>query len=720
MAYSLLDSPVQFLKGVGPRRAEPLQRKGILTARDLLYHLPRRYDDASTVHPIGSLQVGSDATVVGRVRNLGVIPTRAGLRIFQAVLEDDSGRITAAWPGQPWLERKIRKGDVLLAMGPVKHFHGRQLQPREFTVLAGGDAGDDPGTDGGEGADAGAEGGPGGPLGVRGAEGAIFVTYPATEGLPQWTLRRIVDENLDRLLEAVDGEEYLDADELRALGLPSLKEALRALHRPRSLEEAETGRRRVAFDELFFLQLLHALVRERDTGEEGIPFRRTNELIRPLHAALPFQLTGAQTRVLREILGDMASSRRMNRFLQGDVGSGKTLVALFAMLLAVESGYQAALMAPTEVLAEQHCLALRGFLEKLGEDAPGVGLLTGNLPAQVRTGTLEGLQDGRLGMVVGTHALIQEGVTFHRLGLAIVDEQHRFGVRQRMALGEREPRPDVLVMSATPIPRSLALTLYGDLDLSVLDELPPGRRPIRTELAAPRHEDRVHAMVERELAAGRQAYIVYPLVEASEKADLKAALDEHQRLAEAVFPERRLGLLHGRLPPEEKESVMRQFRDGELDILVTTTVVEVGIDVPNATAVVIQHAERFGLSQLHQLRGRVGRGEADSVCVLVADPGDEAAERLETFRRTNDGFEVARADLQFRGQGDLLGDLQAGRDPGLRHADLMEDEDLMVEAQRQARTVVEADPDLEEEGHTRIRTVLEKRHAERMKLFEVG
>jgi len=502
VGYGHLDRPAQFLKGVGPKRADALKKLAVGTARDLLYLTPRRYDDASTVRPIDTLHVGLDATARGRVRSSGVIPTRSGLRIFQVVLQDDSGMITCAWPGQPWLDRKIREGDQLLVTGPVKFFHGRQLHPREFTLLArAGKEGD------GEGS---------------GEEGQVFVSYPGTDDLPQWVLRRIYELNLDWLLDHAHEEEYLPDDLREDLGLPALRDAFTKLHRPSRTEEAEEGRRRLAFDELFFLQLVQALARHQETEvEPGIVHTRTNRLIRPLHQSLPFQLTGAQARVLREIYQDMTSRRRMNRFLQGDVGAGKTLVALFAMLLALEGGHQAILMAPTELLAEQHALKLGTLLEPLGLS---VSLLTGSVKGQAREDILAGLADGKISLVVGTHALIQEGVRFHQPGLVVVDEQHRFGVRQRMALVEgREEgfRPDVLVMSATPIPRSLALTLYGDLDLSILDELPPGRTPVKTLLRSSSRRDEVYAGVRKELDTGRQAYLVYPLVEETESSDLR-------------------------------------------------------------------------------------------------------------------------------------------------------------------------------------------------------
>ncbi len=694
MSYSQLDRPVQFLKGVGPKRADTFMRLGITTARDLLYHVPRRYDDASTVEPIGRLEVGMDVSAIGRIRSKGGIPTRRGLRIFQAVLEDDSGMITVAWPGQPWLERKLREGDTLLVTGRVKFFHGRQIQPREFTVLAR------------DGEDA------------RGS-GMIFVTYPASEDLPQWALRGIFEKNLDALLSWADDDEYMNPAALEQYRLPGLGQALTWMHRPDSIHDAERGRRRLAFDELFFLQLVQAQARRRATElEPGIVHERTNELIRPLHEALPFELTGAQAAALRDIYGDMQSDRRMNRMLQGDVGSGKTAVAVFAMLLAVEAGRQAALMAPTEILAEQHARGIGAMVESLGVQ---VVLLTGSLPAAERRTALEAIASGKARFVIGTHALIQESVTFSDLGVVIVDEQHRFGVKQRMALLDREDlRPDVLVMSATPIPRSLAMALYGDLDLSILDEMPPGRTPVKTALRAPDRRHAVYGFVREQIALGRQVYVVYPLVAESEKVDLLSATAEFERLRDDVFPEARVGLIHGQLSSSDKDEVMRGFLDGDVDLLVATTVIEVGIDVPNATVMIIEHAERFGLSQLHQLRGRVGRGAAESHCILIAEPGEDALERLNVFRSTTDGFEIARADLQIRGQGDLFGSQQHGKDPVLRFADLMADEDLLVDAQRGARELVVADPELADPNHVRIRDHLTARYQHRLAMYGVG
>ncbi len=736
MSLTPLDKPVQFLKGVGPRRAESLARMGILTARDLLYHVPRRYDDASTITPLSRVEVGMDVTAVGVVRNKGVVPTRSGLRIFQAVIRDDTGIVTCAWPGQPWLDRTLRVGDRILVTGPVKFFHGRQIQPREHTLLERAQTAADPPP---------ATPAPHTPIQeshtpiptpipptsqpphpptAQPPHGTIFVSYPASEHVPQWIFRRLVAQNLEWLLRHVRDEEHLPAAARDALGLPELSAALHAVHRPRSLDRATAARRRLAFDELFLLQLLQARVRYRATRERpGIVFERSNRLIRALHDSLPFTLTGAQVRVLREIYADMAAPRRMNRMLQGDVGSGKTLVALFAMLLAAEAGYQAALMAPTEILAEQHAARIREFLAGL---PVGVELLVGSATGRLREEARGRVAGGEARLVVGTHALIQEGVEFDALGLVVIDEQQRFGVRQRLALAEREPAPDMLVMSATPIPRSLAMALHGDLDISELDQLPPGRRPVTTRLAGPGDRAKVFREVARRLGRGEQAYVVYPLIEESEKADLRAAETEYERLRNEDFAGREVALLHGRVPADEKDRIMRAFVAGEVDVLVATTVVEVGIDVANATVMVIENAERFGLSQLHQLRGRVGRGERGGLCVVIAGGAGEGGggsatrERLEVFARTTDGFEIAAADLRIRGQGDFFGERQHGHGTGLRFADILEHGDLVGPARERARGLIDGDPELARDEHALLRRLLERRYGDRVKLFGVG
>src|SRR6476660_6501134 len=540
-----LDMPVNYLKGVGPARAESLRRLGIITARDLLYHIPHRYEDASTIAPIASLEPGMDGTIIGKVISKGIIPTRKGLRIFQAVLQDDSGMIEASWPGQPFLDRSIEKGDIMLLTGSVRFFHGRQLQPREFIQL-GRDEED-----------------------IKG--GKVLAVYPATEGLSFKVIRGIIDSHLDSLLPLLN--EYLPADVLRAAGVPALREAVRMVHRPQTIAEGLRGRARLAFEELLFVHILHrranALKRER---RSGIAFHNKRQLTTALKNALPFTITNAQTVAVREIVVDMSSDRKMLRLLQGDVGSGKTIVALFAALLAMENGYQAAIMAPTELLAEQHARSIGKMLAPLQLEPI---LVTGSLKARARREVASRLAQAGPALVVGTHALVQEATAFANLGLAVVDEQHRFGVEQRKALGAKGESPDVLLMSATPIPRSLALTLYGDLDLSILDERPPGRQPITTALRPESAHERVLQFLDREVEKGRQAYIVYPVIEESEKTDLKAATTMFELLSTGPFAERRVALLHGRMAGEEKDAIMRAFRDGSIDILVATTVIEV-------------------------------------------------------------------------------------------------------------------------------------------------
>ncbi|MCI0432779.1 MAG: ATP-dependent DNA helicase RecG [Gemmatimonadetes bacterium] len=690
-ARSFLDQPAQFLKGVGPRRAEAFARLGVETARDLAWHVPRRYEDASTVTPIREARVGSDVSVIGEIISKGVLPTRSGLRIFSAVVRDATGSIECTWPGQPFLDRSLHKGDLLLVSGPVRSFHGTQIQPREHVVLGRADE-----TDG---------------------AGRVLPIYPATEGLSQKMVRSIIDQNLDRLIPAVQEEDALQPAGLIEDGMPSLGEALAMVHRPGSLDEAERGRRRLVWDELFFLQLLHARVRERTVAERpGIAFRRTDALIAPLYRSLPFTLTRAQTRAIAEIFADMVAPRRMNRLLQGDVGSGKTIVALFAMVLAAESGYQSALMAPTEILAEQHERTIGGLVAGLGLP---VAMLRGSLSAGERRRALEAIASGEARITIGTHALIQEGVRYARLGLVIVDEQHRFGVRQRLALAAQGEDPDMLVMSATPIPRSLALTLYGDLHMTTLDELPPHRTPVSTSVRDARARGAVFEFVRGQVLAGRQAYVVYPIIEESDKVDLRSATEEYERLRTEVLPDLRLGLLHGQMHADAKDQIMRAFVAGDIDVLVSTTVIEVGIDVANATVMVVEHAERFGLSQLHQLRGRVGRGAAESFCILVTHGAPEVVERLRILASTNDGFEIARADLRLRGMGDFFGSRQHGL-PDFRFFDPERDEDLLRTAHERATAVIREDPDLEQARNAPIRNVLAARFSDREKLYDVG
>lgn len=685
----LLSRPVQYLGGVGPRRAERFERLGVLTVRDLLYHVPHRYEDATTVAPIVSLKPGDDVSVIGHVVSKGVLPTRKGLRIFHAVLKDDTGLIECAWPGQPWLDRSIGKGDVLLVSGVVHFYHGKQLRPREFTLLSEAAEGE--------------------------RAGLVFPVYSATDGLTHRQIRAIIEANLDAMLAEVADRELFEPEWRADLGLSPLAEALEVLHRPRRLADVEAARRRLAYEELFFLQLLHARARARmRTERPGVAMAAAPGLTKKFLHSLPFTLTEAQRAVWEEIRRDMESAVRMYRLVQGDVGSGKTVVAAAAMLKAVENGRQAVLMAPTELLTEQHFRTLSDLMSPV-DITPRI--LTGSMSEAERRPVLQAMRDGEAQVVVGTHALIQKGVEFANPGLAVIDEQHRFGVEQRRVLRDAHAASDTLVMSATPIPRSVALTLYGDLDLSVIDELPPGRRRVITGVRGPESRDAAFEFARKKVVEGRQAYVVYPLIDESESLDARAATIEHDELS-ARFPDLAIGLLHGRLPAAEKEAVMKAFIAGRLDILVSTTVIEVGIDVPNATLMLIEHAERFGLAQLHQLRGRVGRGADQSYCVAFYS-GSAVPERLRIFAATDDGFELARADLRLRGAGNLFGSEQHGL-PRLRFSDPELDVDLLVHARRRAQSLVERDPDLGRPAHRAFARELAERYADHQALFGIG
>jgi ATP-dependent DNA helicase RecG len=685
------DTPIQYLKGVGEKRAGLFARLGVRTALDLVWHIPHRYLDASSLTPLARARVGEEISAVGRVVATRVLPTRKGLRIFHAMLRDESGMLECVWPGQAFLDRSIRQGQLLLVSGPVRFYHGRQLAPREYIILGESESDTD------------AQDSP---------VGRVLPVYPATEGLSHRQIRALVERHLDQLIPLIG--DLLPAGQRASLGLRPLPDALAAVHRPENLEDAELGRRRLAFDELFDLQLMLARARalaKRD--QRGQQLTGTGELSGQLLQSLPWRLTGDQDRALGEIRSDMAMPERMHRLLMGDVGTGKTVVALLAMLTAVESDAQAVLMAPTELLAEQHALSLTRLLTPLGM-LPEI--LLGRMAPTEKSAARRRLASGAARIAVGTHALLQENVSFRRLGLVVIDEQHRFGVEQRAALIGKGAAPDVLLLSATPIPRSLALTLYGDLDVSTIREKPPGRGRVRTAIRTGEERERVWTFVGEECARGRQVYVVLPVIEESEKADLRAATTMAEHLRKR-FPQLDVGLVHGRLKPDERDQVMRRFRDGAVQILVATTVIEVGIDVPNATIMVIEHPERFGLAQLHQLRGRVGRGEGESYAILLSDGG--TPDRLRAFAATDDGFRVAELDLQERGMGDLLGQRQSGG-LTLRHARLADDADLLDLARRLAREIVEKDPALARPGNAVYRERVGARFPRAVELFRTG
>jgi ATP-dependent DNA helicase RecG len=687
-----LATPLQYLRGVGPQRARLLEKKGLVTVEDALFFVPIRHEDRTRLTPLRSIQVGQVATCAGTVAGISPPPPGRARAPLVLLLRDASGYGTATVFGRGWLTRVLQRGQRLILHGRGARFKDKiTLQVQDWELVESDD--DEP---------------------IH--AGALVPVYSSTEGLPQRALRSL----LWRLVEAhaTDVVETLPEAVRRRRHLLPLAEALGGAHFPQSEAQRQAAHHRLAFEDFLLLQLGLAILRSRTTRQRGIPMNPPGTLVRRLREALPWALTAAQERVWSEIRADMAAPYPMHRLLQGDVGSGKTIVAALAVLTAVEAGHQAAVMAPTEILAEQHVLTFQRLLEPLGVP---VTLLTSALKGRERTARRAALAAGEVGCVVGTHALVQEAVAFRNLGLVVVDEQHRFGVAQRARLKAKGERPDVLVMTATPIPRTLALTLYGDLDVSVLDELPPGRQPVITRARTESRRPQIYAFLREQVAAGRQVYVVYPLIEESEAIDLKAATDMAARLQAEVFPDRVVGLLHGRLPFEAKEAIMRRFKAGEIHVLVSTTVIEVGIDVPNAAVMLIEHAERFGLSQLHQLRGRVGRGPWKSYCILLTSGrlGEDAERRVQAMVETNDGFRLAEVDLELRGPGEFFGTRQSGL-PEFRVADLLRDAPLLEDARREAQAIVAADPELRAPEHRGLRHALLARWRGKLALASVG
>lgn len=722
------NAPLQYVKGIGPKRASALEAVGISTIRDLLFYFPFDYLDRSRIVNIRDLRNYVDAerpvTVIGQVFRVELRRSKRSNRlIFFLTLKDDTGYLTCVWfEGVQWYKDAFEQGE-LLAVSAYPDFDklGRiQFTHPEFDRLRGAEEEDEP------------------DWGKLFNTGAIIPKYPSTSelgkiGLDSRGFRRIIRNALKSHLMTI--EEVIPEEIRERANLADCRTALQGIHFPENRDTLDVARRRLKFEELFFLQLMLAYRKRRyGLDKKGITFSVDSSRARKLASELPFQLTKAQRRVLREITDDMQKPTPMNRLLQGDVGSGKTIVALLAMLVAVDNNYQVALMAPTEVLAEQHYRTLSAYLENLPIN---VRLLIGGQKKKLRADVLEDVSSGRAQIVVGTHALLEEQVRFARLGFIVIDEQHRFGVMQRATLRGKGLNPDVLVMTATPIPRTLALTVYGDLDVSVIDEMPANRKPIKTGVRLEDQKAKVYEFVRQEVGHGRQVYIVFPLIEESEKVDLKAATVEFERLQTAVFPSFRLGLLHGRMKSEEKDRIMQSFKSGEIQILVSTTVIEVGIDVPNATIMIVENAERFGLSQLHQLRGRVGRGADQSFCILVAnygwfdahkrglEPGEVKKEklnakiRLETMVGTSDGFKIAEVDLQLRGPGEFFGLRQSGV-PAFRLANLVEDAELLTIARKEAFSLVDRDPQLRSASHLAVRKHFESSFRDALDLGNIG
>jgi ATP-dependent DNA helicase RecG len=698
-----LDTPVQYCKGIGPKRAELLKKLGIATVEDVLSYYPWRYEDRGNLKKIGRISYGSYETVMGEVVSAEVAQTkRRHVKIFELVITDRSGMLVGSWFNQPFMQKTFKTGQKVILSGVVKSnpYKGGlpQIDNPDYEIMDENEEDNLIHT------------------------GRTVPIYRTTAGLSVRYLRSMMKAALDSCGAGV--RELLPADIVKRHALMPVPEALYEVHFPEREKDIDllnrgmsAAHRRLSFEELFILEMGLALRKQGTVAEKkGIRFRPLDGLETELRKNLPFKLTCAQERVLAEIKRDMTAERPMNRLVQGDVGCGKTVVALMASLLAVENGYQACIMAPTEILAEQHYRNMSAMASLLGIP---VQSLTGRRKKKEKAAVLGEIESGAARIVVGTHALIEEQVKFRRLGLAVIDEQHRFGVMQRSTLTSKGYEPDVLVMTATPIPRTLALTVYGDLDVSVIDEMPAGRSPIITRLVFESKRREAYQFIENELRKGRQAYVVYPLVEETEKSDLKAATEMAAHLQKDIFPDWRLGLLHGRMKAGEKEPVMSSFRSGKIHLLVSTTVIEVGVDVPNATVMVIEHPERFGLAQLHQLRGRVGRGGHQSYCILMGPRmfAEEARERLTAFSRTNDGFKIAEEDLRMRGPGEFFGTRQSGL-PDLRAANIIRDADLLEQARSEAFDLLRKDPQLA--GHPLLRELVRRKWQGRLGLISVG
>lgn len=669
-----LDTNIQYLKGVGPHMARLFSKLGIFTVRDLLYYFPRDWEDRRNICRISLLVPGGDAIIKGKIKKVSHQRTGKGFHIIKAVISDDSGSIVASWFNQPFVKNildKNRSKEILLFGRPdmnsysgVMEFSVKDYEFMDSSRLY----------------------------------QEIVPKYPLTDGLYQKRLRNITRNLLSSYVDMV--QDPMPAGLLEKFSLPGLRESISKIHFPGDMVSLERHKRRLVFDDLFMLQLALALRRKNVRSEnKSVRLSAGTDILERFESSLPFKFTAAQKKVLFEIKEDMFGAKPMNRLVQGDVGSGKTVVAVAAALLAVDSGYQAVLMAPTEILAKQHYEKIKKLLEPFGAK---VHLLTGGERSSDKKRVKAAAASDEPALLVGTHALISDDVIFSKLGLVIVDEQHRFGVAQRLALKQKGSNPDLLVMTATPIPRTLSLTLYGDLDRSVIDELPPGRTPIVTKYVDEKKRPAMNEFIRQKMKEGRQVYVVCPLIEESEKMDLAAAKVTAEELA-GVFSEFRVRLLHGKMKADEKNAIMADFKDGKINILVSTTVIEVGIDVPNAVIMVIEHVERFGLSQLHQLRGRIGRGALQSYCFMLGRPSTyESKERVKTMIETSDGFKIAEADLRLRGPGEVLGARQSGL-PEFRIADLGRDEDILRQARRAAFDMVVSDPELKDPEHRLLR-----------------
>mgnify|MGYP002397362050 CR=1 FL=1 len=697
------------MSGVGPAVLQRLNKMGLETVEDLLYRLPHRYEDRREIRKISQLRDGVQEVFAGEILVAGETVTKRSRRgIYEVVVGDGSGQISLKWfrYKKQWMKQRFTVGRKAFFIGEVKRYGAvREVHHPDVEILRENETFESH-------------------LSSNSLNyGRILPVYPLTEGLHQKTARKIWKDAVERFAGTIKTD--LPQELLKKRNLIPIEKAIHSVHWPANdtaidqLERGlDAGRRSLVYDEFFFLELGMALKRRGVIIEPGIPFEVNHTYTRPLVEMLPFAMTDAQRRVLGEIKKDLMQPHPMNRMVQGDVGCGKTLVALMTALVAIENDCQVAVVAPTEILAEQHYLNFVPWFEQLGLK---IARLTGSMTAKNKNETLQAIKEGRIDMVVGTHAVLQEGVEFKRLGLGIVDEQHRFGVKQRAVLKKKGINPHILVMTATPIPRTLAMTVFGDLALSVIDQMPPGRTPVKTTMIGDSNRDRAYRKIREQVDSGFQAYIVYPLVEESEKSDLLAACEAHRQLQEGVFSDLTVGLLHGQMKSDEKESVMTSFKNGQLDVLVTTTVIEVGVDVPRATIMMIEHAERFGLSQLHQLRGRVGRGAGISECILMRSLqcSDDGLRRLQTMCETNDGFKIAEVDLEMRGPGEFLGTRQSGV-PDFRIANLLRDSRILEEAREDAFEYANRPDFLTSERYEALRHTLKQRWGSRLELANIG
>lgn len=691
----LLETPVRYFKGVGPKRSELLAGVGIKTALDLIYYLPARYEDRSEFIKIRDLKPGEHQTIRGKVVTTGSRTAKSGGRVFQAAISDDTAFVQATWFNQPYLADYLKPGIEVILYGRVERYDRLQIIQPEYEL-------------------------------VKSEEksslnmGRIVPIYRLTKDITQKYLRTLTHEAVSEYVRSVP--ETLPAYIIAHDKLVDIKFALSNIHFPSSFINLEKAYKRIVFDEFFILQLALALKKKDLASGAGgglnhrLPGRLTGELAK----SLPFEFTAGQKKAMADIERDMSSGRVMNRLLEGDVGSGKTVVAAHALALTVENSFQGAVMAPTEVLARQHFIVLSELLLPLGVS---VALLVGGMDQKSRDATYRKIESGDIDIVVGTHAIIEQRVRFRRLGLAVIDEQHKFGVTQKMLLKEKGDNPHILVMTATPIPRTLALTVYGDLDMSVIREMPKGRKPISTYWIEEEKRAEAYNFVKEELAKGRQAYVVCPLIDAlagSTNSNIKNAEEVYKKLKDETFSGFRVGLLHGRMDSKDKDKIMARFKKGDIDVLVSTVVIEVGVDVPNASVMFVENAERFGLAQLHQLRGRIGRGAHESYCILLADPKtEEAAKRLKSIEGTMDGFQIAETDLELRGPGEFFGTKQHGL-PEIRFGNILKDFAIMEAARREAFDVISRDPKLEEDRHKLLKASLRSRFKNNIDLIKVA